>query len=232
MEYDNVPYHIALIPDGNRRWADAHHLPAFEGHRRGSEVSQMIVRRAWDIGIKIMSLWGFSTENWSRSDSEVHLLMTLFSDLLDKHLAEALERKTRILHIGRKDRFSKHLRDKISSVVEQTAHFSEHYLVVGLDYGGKDEIVRAVREISKSQLTGDALTAEIVERYLDTKDLPQSSPDLVIRTGGEQRTSGFMPWQTDYSEWLFVDKLFPDFTQEDLNGCIEDYQQRKRRFGK
>lgn len=229
---DKIPVHIALIPDGNRRWARERGLPTFEGHRRGYEVSQMIVHDAWDLGVKIMSLWGFSTENWSRSDPEVNALMSLFAEMMDRNLKEALEKRTRIIHLGRKDRLSAYLRDKIIAVEEQTAQFSKHYLVVGLDYGGKDEIVRAVREICKSQLPYEEVTASVIEKYLDTRNLPQSAPDLIIRTGGEKRTSGFMTWQTDYSEWSFVDKYLPDFTTEDFKQCIADYQHRQRRFGK
>lgn len=232
MNQNLIPTHIAIIPDGNRRWAKLHDKTSLEGHKKGYEVCQAIARKAWDMGVKIVTLWGFSTENWGRTPAEVDALMTLFEYALEHSLQEAISKEARLLHIGRKDRLSNTLRKKIQSAEDQTSKFTERYLVVGLDYGGRDEVLRAVNTIVANTGSERTIDAPSFEKNLDTGILPQQTPDLIIRTGGERRTSGFMLWQADYSEWLFVDTLLPDFTVADFEQCVIDFQNRKRRFGK
>lgn len=228
----NIPTHIAIILDGNRRWAREKKLPTFEGHRRGLSQATKISKKAKQMGIKILTLWGFSTENWDRSKEEVNYLMNLFEGWIDQNLKQAIRDKTKIVHLGRKDRFRRSLRDKIINAEEKTKDFDVNYLCIALDYGGRDEIVRAIKKIQDSRLKIQDLTKTEFNIFLDTKELPQSDVDLIIRTGGEQRMSGFMIWQGVYAEYIFIKKYFPDFTVEDFENCIKEYGERKRRFGK
>lgn len=229
----NLPSHIAIIPDGNRRWARERGLPTFEGHRRGYKKVIEIARAARKIGIKYLTFWGFSTENWRRSKEEVNFLMNLFKQMIDQSLEDALKEKIKIIHLGRKDRFDKTLRLKIEKAEEQTKNFNDYYLMIALDYGGRDEILRAIKKLYQANVFNnnniDNLTEVDFENFLDTKTIPP--PDLVIRTSGEIRTSGFMIWQAAYAEWIFYEKFFPDFTSEDLSKCINEYENRQRRFG-
>jgi undecaprenyl diphosphate synthase len=229
----NLPSHIAIIPDGNRRWARERRIPVFEGHRRGYQRVIEIGRAARKMGIKHLTFWGFSTENWHRSKEEVNYLMTLFKQMIDQSLKDALKEKIKIIHLGRKDRFDETLRLKIKKAEEQTKNFNDYYLMIALDYGGRDEILRAVKKLCQTNVFNSNivnLTELDFENFLDTKTIP--SPDLVIRTSGETRTSGFMIWQAAYAEWIFYEKFFPDFTSEDLSKCINEYQNRQRRFGR
>lgn len=240
LKNNNLPIHVAIIPDGNRRWAKEHSLPTFEGHRRGYNVANKIAKHAHKMGIPILTYWGFSTENWLRITEEVGYLMKLFENGIDQHLKEALVDQVRIIHIGRKDHISASLRNKIEEAEDKTKNFDKYFLVIALDYGGRDEITRAIKKLSIFNNPFDNAQGkqfsindkQNINNYLDTKDLPQQEPDLIIRTGGEKRTSGFMLWQSEYSEYEFVDKLFPDFTIEDFERVITNYQERKRRFGK
>jgi len=229
MEKKNLPIHIAIIPDGNRRWARERNLPTIEGHRRGYEVSNELIHTGHKLGVLIMTFWAFSTENWKRTKEEVGYLMQLFEMMIGKNIKEAHEEQTRIIHLGRKDRLPNSLLKKIIQAEEETAQYSKHYLCVGIDYGGEDEIIRAIKKASQS--TGD-WTKDKLFKFLDTAALPQQEVDLVIRTSGEQRTSGFMPLQTAYSEYHFIKLLFPDFNSAELTKVIEDYSLRHRRFGK
>ncbi|MBI4008682.1 di-trans,poly-cis-decaprenylcistransferase [Candidatus Roizmanbacteria bacterium] len=240
-----VPKHVAIILDGNRRWAREKGLPTFEGHRRGFNAVVKIGEKARELGIKIVTLWFFSTENFDRSEEEKGYLWKLFEEGIKSNLKTALKEQIRIIHIGRKDRIPKRLKDKIIEVEKKTKDFNKYYLVIALDYGGKDDILRGInkfRENFKFQISrqsrGSSKTAnfklneQIFSQFLDTKDLPQSDVDLVIRTGGEVRTSGFMIWQAAYAEYIFVKKYLPDFTPQDFENCIKEYQRRQRRFGK
>ena len=224
-----IPLHVAVIPDGNRRWAKAHNLPSFEGHRRGYERANEIIHTGHSLGISIMTLWAFSTENWKRAQEEVSYLMKLFEIMIEKNIQEAHEKQTRIIHLGRKDRLADSLLKKILKAESETAQFKKQYLCVGIDYGGEDEIIRAIQKASSQP--GD-WTAHKLFSTLDTAVLPQQQVDLVIRTSGETRTSGFMPLQTAYSEYHFSDSLFPDFSSAEFTKIIENYSLRKRRFGK
>jgi len=228
---DNLPKHIAIIPDGNRRWAKEKGLPTFEGHKKGFNQAIEIGKKARELGIKVLTLWAFSSENWKRTKEEISYLMDLYYQMIEINIQDALKEKIRIIHLGRKDRISNKLRLKIMEAEEKTKNFDKYYLAIALDYGGRDEIIRTINKINQSKISIKNFSEEKINQFLDTKDLPYPSPDLVIRTSGEIRTSGFMIWQAAYSEWIFYPKYFPDFTPFDLEKCIEEYKKRKRRFG-
>lgn len=217
--------HVALIADGNRRWAKEKNLPSFEGHRKGFENIKKLLKKGRDLGIPVMTFWVFSTENWKRKQEEVGYLMKLAEEVIEVQLKEAIEEETRIVHIGRKDRLPDGLKEKIAKAEEQTQRFTKHYFVIALDYGGHDEILRAVDKMN------DAKTG-CLDDYLDTSILPYPNPDLIIRTGGEERLSGFMTWQSAYSEYFFSPLRFPDFLPEELEKAVAEFRSRQRRFGK
>lgn len=225
MEKISIPQHIAIIADGNRRWATQRNLPTFEGHRRGFENIRALSKQAKKLGVKVITFWVFSTENWKRAEEEVGYLMRLAEKVIDVQIKEAIEEETRIVHIGRKDRLPENLRIKMEKAEQATSHFSKYYFVMALDYGGRDEIERAVKKMKDVQ-------SEKIDDYLDTHILPHPSPDLIIRTSGEQRLSGFMTWQSAYSEYYFSPLFFPDFGPEALKKAVLEYAERKRRFGK
>lgn len=229
---DKIPVHVAIIPDGNRRWAKERGLPTLEGHRRGFDIAIKLSNKARELGVKILSLWAFSTENWDRTTQEVGYLMKLYEQMIDRQLKEAMKNHTRLIHIGRKDRISATLKEKIIHAENETSKFDNNYLVIALDYGGRDEIVRAINTIKDSKSNVGKIDEKNFNQFLDTRNLPQPDPDLIIRTSGECRWSGFMMWQSAYSEYMFIDKYFPDFTTQDLENCIEQFKQRNRRFGK
>ncbi len=217
----NIPNHVAIIPDGNRRWAKEKGKNTYEGHKKGFEQLTKIGKKARKLGIKILTVWAFSTENWKRTNEEISYLMKLYEIMIDKYLADALKDNIRIIHLGRKDRINEGLRNKINNIEEKTKEFDKYFLCIALDYGGRDEIERAV-EIGKNNFVP----------HLDTKDLPFPDPDLIIRTGGEQRLSGFLLWQSQYSELVFEKKYLPDYTDSDFEKTINDFSKRQRRFGK
>lgn len=229
MNTVTVPTHIAIVPDGNRRWARMRNLPTFEGHRRGFDRANELVHFGHKLGVSTMTLWAFSTENWQRTKDEVGYLMQLYEVMIDRYLKEAHEENTRIIHLGRKDRLPESLRKKIINAEKETLNYVKNYLCVGIDYGGEDEIMRAIK---KASLIPGEWTKDKLFSSLDTAALPQQFVDLVIRTSGEWRTSGFMPLQTAYSEYYFSKLLFPDFDSEQLQIAINEYNTRKRRFGK
>jgi len=223
--------HLAIIPDGNRRWAKERNLPTFYGHKKGLDQSVNLARKARELGIKVLTFWAFSTENWQRSKEEISYLIKLFKLMIDYNLKEALKEKIRIVHLGRKDRLEQSLLKKIIEVEEKTKTFNRYFLAIALDYGGQDEILRAIKRIKEEKIGINDLNIDNFNQFLDSRDLPYPYPDLVIRTSGEVRTSGFMIWQAAYSEWIFSPKYFPDFTPDDLQECIKEYEKRQRRFG-
>lgn len=230
-----VPNHLLIIPDGNRRWAKERGLPTLEGHRKGAEISYKIVKTCRDFGIHTTTMWAFSTKNWKRSKREVRYLMKLFEELIDRHLKEALKEEVRIIHLGRRDRIPKSLREKIVDAEEKTKNFQKHIFNVALDYEGRDEILRAVKRLLKDyeddKLGEQDLSEELIAQYLDTTSQPYPYPDLLIRTSSEQRTSGIFVWQAADTEFYFEKAHFPDFSPEKLKAAILDYSQRERRFG-
>jgi len=223
---NNYPKHIALILDGNRRWARRKGLPAFEGHRRSAEILEKILDTAKEYGVRCVTLWSFSTENWKRSKEEVEYLFGLFRIFFDKYKKKCIENKVRFVHLGRKDRIEPDIRSSIEDLEEITKDFKKNTIAVALDYGGHDELIRT---FSKLKEQGLEVTSENIEKNLDTAFLPPV--DLIIRTSGEKRLSGFLSWQCAYSELYFTDKTFPEFTPEELKIALDDYAQRERRFG-
>jgi undecaprenyl diphosphate synthase len=224
-----LPNHVAFIPDGNRRWAKERKLPTIEGHRRGFEQIRKVADFLRKEGVHTFTVWAFSTENWKRDPNEVKYLMGVYELWIKKFTANAIKDKSRIIHIGRKDRIPKSLLRVITEAEEKTKAFENHQFGIALDYGGRDEVVRAIGRMEESN--GSLKSEEDFNQYLDTKDFKHPSADLVIRTSGEVRSSGFMIWQAAYAEYMFVKKFLPDFTEEDMKDCLAEYEHRQRRFG-
>ena len=228
----SIPHHVAIIPDGNRRWATSKGLPPYEGHRKGFKVAIEIGKEARKQGVKVLTFWAFSTENWKRTQIEIDFLMKLFLQMAEEFYKEAVKHKIRIVHLGRKDRIDLKLRKRIEDIEGKTRKNTSHYLVLALDYGGRDDILRAISKIVNKTKRTENLTEDKFSKYLDTSVLPYPYPDLVIRTSGEMRTSGYLIWQAAYAELMFVKKHFPDFTPQDFAKCIKEFGIRSRRFGK
>ena len=225
--------HIAIIMDGNRRWAKKNNLPVKLGHKQGAETLKKIVRYANRIGIKYMTVYAFSTENWKRSKEEVDALMSLLENYLDQFSREADDENIVIRVLGDEEALSESLRNKINEVVSATKDNTGIIFNIALNYGGRNEIVNATKNICKDVKNGlikpEDITEEMFSSYLYTKDDPD--PDLLIRTSGEIRLSGFLPWQSVYSEFYFTDVLWPDFTEKNLDEAIAEYNKRNRKFG-
>ncbi|KKQ75876.1 MAG: Isoprenyl transferase [Parcubacteria group bacterium GW2011_GWC1_38_6] len=227
----NIPYHLGIIMDGNRRWAKAKGLPTLEGHRRGYDRVKKIGRWCKERGVKVLTLWAFSTENWKRSKAEIDYLMNLLKFALSKNEISQLHKdgiKVRV--IGQKKRLSKDLQKLIEETEERTKNNKEGILNLAISYGGRADILQAVQKIINKKIPVDQITEETIDQNLWTADLP--NPDLIIRTSGELRTSGFLTWESAYAELYFCQKHWPDFTEEDLDKAIEDFQNRQRRMGK
>ncbi len=224
-----VPRHIAIIPDGNRRWATSKGLAASMGHRKAVEEGRLrdLYKSAREKGVECVTLWGFSTENWGRAETEKKILFELFEGLTDKLSKDLIQDSIRFIHIGRRDRLPKSLMFKLIKLEEETAQFEGFILCLALDYGGRDELSRAAQKLLE---IGSEVTDENFAQALDTVELPEL--DLIIRTSGEQRLSGFMPYQSVYAELMFIDKHFPDFSVADLVDAIDNFGVRGRRFGK
>lgn len=228
-----MPKHIAIIMDGNRRWAKGKMLPVKLGHKQGAETLKKVVRHANKIGLEYITVYAFSTENWKRSKEEVDSLMSLLENYLDDFAKEADTENIVIRVLGDLTALSESLQDSIKRTIERTKNNTGTIFNIALNYGGRNEIVNAVREISKEVQTGNLkiedIDENIISEHLYTKKDPD--PDLLIRTSGELRLSGFLPWQTVYSEFIFLEKLWPDFTTEDLDNAIEVFKKRNRKFG-
>jgi undecaprenyl diphosphate synthase len=229
--FEKLPNHIVIIPDGNRRWAKEHNLPSLEGHRRGFNVGIKIGKKIRSLGIHTMTMWAFSTENWNRTKEEISYLMKLYETFVEKNLENAMKEKIRIIHLGRKDRIPKTLLEKIQNSEQKTKNFKNYILNVALDYGGRDEIIRSIKKIPSSKFPISNLSEENFDQFLDTANQPYPNPDLIIRTSGEQRTSGLMIWQAAYAEYIFMQKHFPDLTDKDIEKAVGEYSRRQRRFG-
>ena len=233
MEKDNLPTHIAIIMDGNRRWAKLNNLDAKLGHKKGAETLENIVRYCNKIGIKYLTVYAFSTENWRRTEEEVGALMLLLQNYLDHFAKKANDENIRIKMLGDRSNLSKSLLKKIDDTVSRTAQNTGLTFNVAFNYGGRNEIVTAIKKISSAVKEGNIsvndINENLVSNYLYTAGQPD--PDLLIRTSGELRTSGFLPWQLVYTELYFIDKLWPDFTERDLDVALEEYNKRIRKFG-
>jgi len=224
-----IPQHVVIIPDGNRRWAKLHGLTPLEGHKRGLETALKVVRGSRNLGVKILTLWGFSTENWRREPREIKYLMKLYTLFFRKHLKELIKEGVKFNWMGRRDRVPKMLKQILEKIEEKTAKNSKYILNICIDYGGRDELVRAVKNMVKSGIKPSAVNEDSISQNLDTAGIPD--PDLLIRTSGEQRISGVMPWQTAYTEFFFSKLFFPDFSLAEFKRAIADYSSRQRRFG-
>ncbi|WP_029266527.1 isoprenyl transferase [Virgibacillus alimentarius] len=232
-QFDNIPNHVAIIMDGNGRWAKKQGLPRIAGHKEGMDVVKEIVVAASTLGIKILTLYAFSTENWKRPKSEVDFLMKLPKEFLHIYLPEMIENNVRIETIGEFNALPTHTKEAINYAKEKTKNNNGLLLNFALNYGSRFEIVRAIKhimsDINTSDITAETLDEETVSRYLYTDGL--TDPDLLIRTSGEQRLSNFLLWQLAYSEFWFTEVLWPDFNKEIFEKALHDYQQRKRRYG-
>lgn len=226
-----VPNHIAIILDGNRRWARAKGLPTLAGHKAGFEAGMKVARASREWGVHTFTVWGFSTENWDRSPDEISYLFKLFKRMVGVVEKEAMEDDIRFIHLGREDRLPSELVSYIKKVEEKTKNNKSHVFNVALDYGGHDEILRAVRKIVDDQVPSKKIDEKLFTSYLDTKDQPYPFVDLFLRTSGEQRTSGFLPWQLNYAEYYWELSNLPDMTPRKLADVILDYSRRRRRFG-
>jgi len=223
-----TPKHVVIIPDGNRRWARNKGLTSTAGHVRAGSYGNLssLFKEAKKLGVRYLSLWGFSTENWNSGKKEVDIIMRLILKGLNEFDENADENRVRFVHVGRKDRLLDKLVERIESLEEKTKGFEGLTCVLCLDYGGRDEIVRAVNKVLEK---GERVDEESFAELLDTKGIPD--PDLIIRAGGEKRFSGFMPYQSIYSELYFTDVYFPDFEAVELRKAVGDFGKRERRFG-
>jgi undecaprenyl diphosphate synthase len=230
---DNVPQHVAIIMDGNGRWAKQRGLPRIEGHRRGVETVRTVTLAARDLGIRMLTLYAFSIENWKRPQDEVGALMGLLEFYLRKELETFIRDRVRLRTIGRTEELPAGVQKILHTTIEETKHFADYTLVLALNYGSRTEVVDAARAYAAAVATGkeklnDSSWATF-SRYLYTADMPE--PDLVIRTSGETRMSNFLLLQAAYSEFVFTPVLWPDFTKADLSAAVADYNRRERRFG-
>ncbi len=233
MNKENMPRHIAIIMDGNRRWARNKNLPISLGHKEGAKTVEKIVEYANKIGIKYITVYAFSTENWKRSKDEVDSLMLLLKNYLDKYSKKAETENIILKVLGDLSPLDSNLQKSINEAIERTKNNTGTTFAVALNYGGRNEIINGVKKISEDVKNGlieaSSISEEVFEKYLYTSGMPD--PDLLIRTSGEIRTSGFLPWQLVYTEFVFLEKNWPDFTEEDLDYCIEEYNKRNRKFG-
>lgn len=224
-----VPQHIAVIMDGNGRWARQRGLPRLAGHRAGTENIRAIVSEAHNAGVRFLTLYAFSTENWNRPSIEVQGLMQILSDFIDRETMSLHKQHVRLRHIGRLEGLSPRLADKVRYAVELTSANTGLTLAIAFNYGGRADIVDAVRSMLAAGLQPDQVNEQCVGEHLSTTGMPD--PDMVIRTSGERRLSNFLIWQAAYSEYWFTPVLWPDFRPEHLHQAISEYGQRERRFG-
>jgi len=227
----SIPKHIAIIPDGNRRWAKKHNFPSGEGHKVASEKTlPLLIRTYQKLGVSYITFWALSCDNLIKRDKkECKHLLSLLSFFLKKKLDEFNKNGVKLLCIGNISVFQEDLQKMIQNAQEKTKDNNKITLIICLNYGGHDEILNACKSIISKKLSSDEINEELFEKHLYTKDIP--NPDLIIRTGGETRTSGFLLWQSNYAEYYFSKKLFPDFSEEDCIESLNVFSERKRRFG-
>ncbi|WP_379967290.1 isoprenyl transferase [Ectobacillus sp. sgz5001026] len=228
-----IPKHIAIIMDGNGRWAKQRALPRIAGHHEGMKVVRKITKFASEIGVNVLTLYAFSTENWKRPKQEVEFIMKLPQEFLGAFLPELVEENVQVRVMGKRDRLPEHTRKAVENAIEATKQNTGLILNFALNYGSRDEMVYGIQELVRDSIEGkvnvDDITEEVFSEYLMTKSLPD--PDLLIRTSGEVRISNFMLWQIAYTELWFSNVFWPDFTEEHLLEAILDFQRRGRRFG-
>jgi undecaprenyl diphosphate synthase len=228
-QFEKLPAHIAIIMDGNGRWAAARRLPRMAGHRAGTENLRRIIKACVRFGINYLTIYAFSTENWKRPEDEVQGLMQIMGDVLEKEVPELNEQGVQLRHIGRLEQLDARTQKKIRKAIDMTRDNKRLILNVAWNYGGRDEIVHAMQKIAAEGIKPENITQKVVSDHLYTSGIPD--PDLVIRTSGEIRVSNFLIWQSAYAEWYFTDTLWPDFDEDSLKKAIEDFSARNRRYG-
>lgn len=230
----HIPKHVAIICDGNRRWAREQGLKVFAGHKKAvDENFEELIEHAISRKIEYLTFWIFSTENWKRDPKEVGFLMNLFRRIFDEKLDQWKEKGVRVRMIGDPTKFEPDIQDRIARGQEKTKENDKLTVVLAMNYGGRDELTRVMQKIaqkvSEGSLSPESITQDTISQHLDTGDIPD--PEFIIRTSGEHRLSGFMSWQQEYSEFIFVEETFPEFHAKNLDECIEEYNRRDRRFG-
>lgn len=223
------PSHVAIIMDGNGRWAASHGMSRSEGHRAGTENLRRIIESFIRHGVRYLTLFAFSTENWHRPDSEIRALLEIVDEVIRAEVDELHREDIRLRHIGRLDRLPKELRRSICESIELTKHNSRMTLCVAFDYGGRAEIVDAVRSMIADKVKAEDVSEDLLRQYMYTNDMPD--PDLIIRTSGEQRLSNFLIWQAAYAEYYTTPVYWPDFDEAEVDKALEAFGTRKRRFG-
>lgn len=230
IEKNKLPRHVAIIMDGNGRWAKERGFSRNEGHKKGSEVVKKITNYAEKLGIEYLTVYAFSTENWKRPQDEVDGLMNLLRRYLKNYIKDTKKNNAKFRVIGDRIGLPQDIQNQIEELEGLTKDKSGICINIAINYGGRDEIIRACRHMIEARVEPNALNEELFESFLDTKGIPD--PDLMIRTSGEMRTSNYLPWQLAYSEFYFTPCLWPDFTTKEFDKALEEYSNRKRRFGK
>ncbi|NWF63920.1 MAG: isoprenyl transferase [Chloroflexi bacterium] len=227
---EKIPQHVAMIMDGNGRWALQRGLPRLAGHKAGTENLRRVIRATVEFGVKYLTIYAFSTENWGRPAEEVNGLMLILQNVIDRELDELHKEGVQLRHIGRLERLDPAIQNKVLHAIDLTKNNDRLILNVAFNYGGRDEIVNAIQNIIKDGISAEDVTDELVNRYLFTAGVPD--PDLIIRTSGELRVSNFLIWQAAYSEWYITPTFWPDFDKEEYRRALETYAHRDRRYGK
>ncbi|MEE9508510.1 MAG: isoprenyl transferase [Anaerolineales bacterium] len=227
---EKIPAHVAIIMDGNGRWARERKLPRLAGHRAGVENMRRVLEACGEFGIKYLTIYAFSTENWDRPKAEVRGLLNILEDVIDRELDELHENGVQLNHLGRLERMSDELQEKVNHAIELTRDNDRLVLNIAWNYGGRDEIVQVIEKIVASGVGPEKINEELVNSYLYTAGCPD--PDLIVRTSGEFRVSNFLIWQGAYSEWYVTKTYWPDFGREELLKALIEYAARERRFGR
>jgi undecaprenyl diphosphate synthase len=227
---EKIPQHVAIIMDGNGRWALQRGLPRLAGHKAGTENLRRVIRSTVEFGVKYLTIYAFSTENWGRPPEEVKGLMYILEDVIDRELNELHKEGVQLRHIGRLERLAPSLQEKVLDAIDVTKNNDRLILNIAFNYGGRDEIVQAIQRMMKDGVPPEKVTDELVSQYLYTAGVPD--PDLIIRTSGELRVSNFLIWQAAYSEWYITPTFWPDFDKDEYRRALEAFAHRDRRYGK
>ena len=227
---EKIPQHVAIIMDGNGRWAIQRGLPRLAGHKAGTENLRRVIRSTVEFGVKYLTIYAFSTENWGRPPEEVKGLMYILEDVIDRELNELHKEGVQLRHIGRLERLAPSLQEKVLDAIEVTKNNDRLILNIAFNYGGRDEIVQAIQRMMKDGVPPEKVTDELVSQYLYTVGVPD--PDLIIRTSGELRVSNFLIWQAAYSEWYITPTFWPDFDKDEYRRALEAFSHRDRRYVK
>jgi undecaprenyl diphosphate synthase len=229
LEPADIPRSVAIIMDGNSRWAAGEGLTVADGHREGTRALRRTVEAAIDLGIESLTVYAFSTENWLRPPEEVDALMEIFGETIERELPDLAKQGVRTRFVGRRDRVSAELRERMENLEDETAHRDRLSLWIAFDYGGRAELADAARRVVEAGLRPDEIDEDVLAKFLYAPELPD--PDLLIRTSGELRISNFLLWQLAYAELIFTDRRWPEFGEDDLRSAVVEYAARQRRFG-